>query len=141
MRIILLGIAVQMLIGCGSVRSKPVALRDSVHAYLNALRWGHIGKASSYIPADRRARFLERKRLAMAGVRMHEVEVRNVRFSADGKRARVVVGLAFTRSGAPVVKRHLVEQRWRFHDRQWQLESRKKLKKSVPSASKTGDLY
>ena len=134
-------VALAMLVGCSPARSQSAELRDSVHGYLNALRWGHIGKAASYIPVDRRAQFLERKRLAMAGVRMHEVEVRNVRFSPAGNRARVVVMLAFTRSNAPVVKRHLVEQRWRWHQRQWQLESRKRQQQSPSSSTKSGDLY
>ena len=134
-------IALSVLVGCGPVRDQTVDLRDSVHGYLKALRWGHLARAASYIPADQRSRFLERKRLAMAGVQMHEVEVRNVRLSHSKDRARVVVMLVFSRSGDPVVKRHLVEQRWRWDARQWHLVSRQMVQRSQPPAGKAKDLY
>ncbi|HAN32864.1 MAG TPA: hypothetical protein DCQ06_14815 [Myxococcales bacterium] len=126
---------------CASVRTRRTDLRDAIHSYNVAIRWGHIQKASMYIPAAKRANFVARKRAALAHMRIHEVHLRNVAVATDQSAAKVLLQVAFSVGADPIIRNHLVEQKWRFVDGQWLLISKRQVKKVRRDASSPSDLY
>lgn len=144
-RLHLLGAALLALFvfgACTGVRTRRTDLRDAVHEYNIAVRWGHVQKASTFIPATKRAEFVVRKRQAMARMQIHEVSIRNVRLKSNNEIAVVLVQLAFSVGADPIIRNHLVEQRWRYVNTQWLLMSRKRVQASATARSpQPGDLY
>lgn len=126
---------------CGSAQNRNTALRDAVREYADATRWGHISKAATFVPPAKRAEFVRGRRRAAASLRILEVDLRGVRLAADNENARVVVAIAFTAGGDPVIQRHLVEQKWQWQRQGWMLVSRKRVKAPPPTATKPADLY
>lgn len=140
--VLLLMGALATLAGCGGVQTVRSQLRDAVRDYNVAVRWGHVQKAATFIPRAKRAEFVVRKRQAMARMQIHEVSIRNVRLLGDNEAAVVLVQLSFSVGADPIIRNHLVEQRWRYQDTQWQLVSRRRVKAAVTGrAPQPGDLY
>ena len=127
--------------GCSGTQNRNTALRDAVREYADATRWGHISKAATFVPAAKRTEFLDGRRRAASSMRILEVDVRGVRLAADNENARVIVAIAFTAGGDPVIQRHLVEQKWRWQQTGWMLIGRDRVKAPPPTATKAADLY
>lgn len=127
--------------GCSGTQNRNTALRDAVREYADATRWGHIGKAATFVPAAKREAFLDGRRRAAASMRIVEVDVRGVRLAADNESAQVIVAIAFTEGGDPVIQRHLVQQKWRWQQTGWNLVARERVKAPPPKATKAADLY
>ena len=126
---------------CAGARTRRRDLKDAVHSYNVAIRWGHIQKASVHIPPKKRPEFIARKRAALAHMRIHEVNLRNVSVSSDQSAAKVLVQVAFSVGADPIIRTHVVEQQWRYRDEGWLLISKKRIKQVKARDSKPGDLY
>ncbi|GEM_PF-3172937 len=126
---------------CSGWQTRRTALRDAVTSYATAVRWGHVQKAARYIPDKQRADFIARKREAYRHLRVHEVEVRSVNLNDDQSRARVLLAMAFSVGGNPIIKRHMVEQQWRHGDFGWVVVKRRRVKAKKSKSSTPGDLY
>ncbi len=137
-----IGVLALVMSGCGGVQNVRSQLRDSVREYNVAVRWGHVQKAATFIPQVKRAEFVVRKRQAMARMQIHEVSIRNVRLLGNNEAAIVLVQLSFSVGADPIIRNHLVEQRWRYENAQWLLMSRRRVKTAVTGrAPQPGDLY
>lgn len=137
----LCAVGVAGLVSCGGAQNRNTALRDAVREYADATRWGHIAKAATFVPVAKRAEFLEGRRRAAAAMRILEVDLRGVRLAPDNESAQVIVAIAFTADGSPVIQRHLVEQKWRWQRTGWMLIGRDRVKAPPPTATKPADLY
>jgi hypothetical protein len=100
-----------------------------------------VAKAATFIPAKKRPEFIARRRRAARSLRILEVDMRGVRLAADQTSARVIVAVAFTASGDPVTRRHLVDQHWRWTPGGWMLVARKRVKAPAPGATEPADIY
>jgi len=130
-----------LLPACAGVRNRRLQLQDAVNEYNTAIRWGHLQRASRYVPDDKRAEFIARKRQAWRRLKVHEVEVRSVHLSGNQERARVLMAMAFSVAGNPVIQRHMIEQRWRFGRGGWVVVKRARVKAKKVAPAKPGDLY
>ncbi len=138
----MLMIVVGSAVSCTGVRTRRTDLRDAVHEYNIAVRWGHVQKASTFIPAAKRAEFVVRKRQAMARMQIHEVSIRNVRLKENNEVAEVLVQLSFSIGADPIIRNHLVQQHWRYRDAQWLLISRRRVESTATGrAPQPDDLY
>jgi len=135
-------VSVVIATACTGVRTRRTDLRDAVHEYNTAVRWGHVQKASTFIPSVKRAEFVLRKRQAMARMQIHEVSIRNVRLKENNEVALVLVQLSFSVGADPIIRNHLVQQRWRYLNTQWLLVSRKRVETTATGrVPEPGDLY
>ncbi len=111
-------------------------LREAVHDYNDALRWGRNERAATYLPEGERPAFLGGKRAAAEGLQIHDLELRGVQASGDGRAAVARILLTFSRLGDPRLESHLVDQRWRWLDRAgWQLVGRTRVVEEPAAAS------
>ncbi len=141
LRLASVALVVASVAACAGVQTRRTDLRDAVHSYNIAVRWGHVQKASAFVPAKQRAEFVARKRRAMATMRIHEVVIRNVQVKAQQTQADVLVQVSFSVGSDPTIRTHLVAQRWRYLSSQWLLTSRKRVEPNALDSAKPGDLY
>lgn len=134
-------VAAYSLCGCSGARNRRQSLQDAVTSYSTAVRWGHIQKASRYVPDKERGAFIARKRAAYQRLRVHEVEVRSVHLNGSQEKARVLLAMSFSVSGNPVIQHHIIEQLWRHSPRGWVVVKRGRVKRVKERATKPGDLY
>jgi hypothetical protein len=126
------------LLGCSmSPQNRGTQLREAVYGYNDAVRWGRVERAAEWIPEPERGEFVSRKRKAWAGMSVLDVEVRDVRVAPDQDSARVRVIVRFSHNGNPVMRSHLVEQRWRWQRAGWMLVARRQVE--MPSADPSAD--
>ncbi|MCO4760610.1 MAG: hypothetical protein KC502_03855 [Myxococcales bacterium] len=141
-KLALLLLVIASVAACAGVRTRRTDLRDAVHDYNVAVRWGHVQKAATFIPNKQRGEFVVRKRQAMARMKIHEISIRNVRMKSDNEEAIVLVQLSFSVGADPIINRHLVQQKWRYRLGRWLLTARRRIEaSSVDRTPKPGDLY
>ncbi len=133
--------ALVAMAACSGLRNRRATLKDAVHTYVDAIRWGHVERAATYVPADKRVAFVERKRIALSRMRVHEVELRSVELSHEDSRARVVVGLVWSTHDAPVTHQEAVEQRWQFRETEWLLVDQRPIVADEAPPSAPADLF
>ena len=135
------GIALVVVSACSGLRNRRSDLKDAVHTYVDAIRWGHVERAAAYIPADKRGDFVERKRVALARMRVHEVELRSVDLTDEDSRARVIVTLVWSNRDAPVTHQEAVEQRWQFRGSEWLLIEQRPIEAKEAPPADPKDLF
>lgn len=124
--------------GCSmSPRNRGEQLREAVFGYNDAVRWGRIERAAEWIPVTDRGGYIARKRAAWAGMAVHEIDVRHVDYNNDQSQARVRVLVTFSRTGNPVLQRHLVEQHWKWEREGWMCVARRQV--ALPQAAPGAD--
>jgi hypothetical protein len=130
-----------MAVACASAGNRQRELGDAVRGYADSLRWGRVEEAALHLPPERRAEFVARKRAALAGLSLHEVEVRHIECDADGKQARAIVALSFTAPSVPVMHEEVIEQRWELRRNLWTLVAQSPVKPTPGEPVGPADLY
>jgi hypothetical protein len=137
-----LGLCALVLAGCSMApQSRSAQLREAVMGYNDALRWGRVERAAAYLPVAERAAFVAKQRAALLGLRVHDVEVRDVSVGEQHDSARVLVSVTYSRAGQPVLQQINVLQRWRWSGGGWTLVERREIKPPQPGREASpGDL-
>ena len=128
-------------VACSGARNRRQQLQDAVTSYSTAIRWGHIQKASRYVPDKQRTEFVARKRRAYQRMKVLEVDLRSVHLGSRQERARVLLSMRFTVAGSPVIQQHVIEQFWRFGRGGWEVIKTRRAKLPKPRPAQPGDLY
>lgn len=106
---------------CGSTVNQGKALSESVTDYANCMRWGRVEQAALHVPDAQRASFIRVRRAALAGMQVHDFEVRGVDHATGTGKARVIVAAAWSRPTDPSIRQEVLEQLWRWQDEHWVL--------------------
>ena len=125
-----------LLVSCASTNAGET-LQESVSAYNQNLRWKRFNNASRFVPAESRAKFLERYLTAEDDLHIQSMEVRNVTsYTKDGNRVADVVLVAEAYLlPSTVVEKMTIVQRWAHVDGAWLLEeSSRELVPEISSA-------
>ena len=125
-----------LLVSCASTNAGET-LQESVSAYNQNLRWKRFTNASRFVPAESRAKFLERYLSAEDDLHIQSMEVRNVTsFTQDGNRVADVVLWPRRIFAHTIVEKMTIVQRWTQIDGAWILEkSSRELVPEISSAS------
>ena len=126
------------LVSCASTNAGE-SLQASVSAYNQNLRWKRFTNASQFVPAESRAKFLERYLNAEDDLHIQSMEVRNVTpYTKDGNRLAdvVLVAQAYILPST-VVEKLTIVQRWAHVDGSWLLEESSR--ELVPEISSSED--
>jgi len=100
-------------------------LQASVSAYNQNLRWKRFTNASRFVPAEARAKFLERYLSAEDDLHIQSMEVRDVTpYTKDGAQlADVVLVAEAYLLPSTIVEKLTIVQRWAHVDGTWLLEN------------------
>ncbi|MSP90223.1 MAG: hypothetical protein EXR79_00220 [Myxococcales bacterium] len=109
------------LAACGSTVNQTKALSEAVTDYANCMRWGRVEQAALHVPDAQRATFIRVRRAALAGMQVHDFEVRGVDHAAGAGKARVIVAAAWSRPTDPSIRQEVLEQLWRWEEDHWVL--------------------
>ena len=122
-------------IGCTGSESSAERLQLSVMMYNQALRWGNIGDAASYIPDDKREEWTKRRRRLEETVVILDYDLVEVRHpDAAAPKADVTVSFEWRGKSSNVVETGKFVQEWTYRDvdKRWFMIKQTEIKKEEP---------
>ncbi len=130
--------ALLLMIAACSGAGKASTLKTDVADFARYMRWGMIEKAADLVPSARRISFITQKRSAQANMMIHEYDIRAVEPDATGEHARVLVQATWSRPNDPVMRTELMEQKWEWTERHWQMVEQKPVETQAPTTPDEG---
>lgn len=118
---LLLIVATGALAACGSTKTRPQQLRETVRVYNDNVRWKRFHAAARHIPQRQRDRWLHQAE--RAGKSMVIVDYEAIPVTIGDERAVIAVDLAYYRMPGVVVERARRKQVWVYKSGDWRLES------------------
>jgi hypothetical protein len=94
------------------------ALKASVEAYNNAIRWEDYTTAAEFVPAGKKEQFWTEADRFKGKIRIVDFQVREVTPEEKGHRGTAIIYLQYWRLASPTVVSLTISQKWFFIDKE-----------------------
>lgn len=124
--ILLFGVAISLLAGCGMVARPAEEFFPASNDYLQRLRWQDHNGVARYLVESERGAYLEQWS-GQEDLRMTDAQLDSVDFLEEGQQAQTRVTLEYYRLPSTTVKKLRLNQTWKYlggdrtHPGQWQI--------------------
>ncbi|MEZ4272752.1 MAG: hypothetical protein R3C68_15370 [Myxococcota bacterium] len=134
--ILLLGVT---LLACASSSDASGTLHRAVNSYNELMRWKKFEQAAGYIPANKRADFLERYLAVEDDLFVESMEVRGITWVTTEDNPVVDVNVIANAYLLPstVLEKVVMRQRWEFRNGAWNLANNSR--EIVPKTTKPAE--
>lgn len=129
---LLLFFSVAALSGCmtGMGYSTVDQVTNAAREYNNDVRWGRYEQASTHVPKEKRARFVEKRTQLEDELEIADFELVNIVIDKGKETAMARVDYTWMLKNRGIVEKTTTRQSWERHDGQWVVATEMRVKGS-----------